>query len=326
MWNYSSFDDALSDVLRLSSGMTYKAAVSGLNWGGGKSVILGDPKTQKTPELLRAFGKAVDALEGSYITAKDVGIDSRDLQTVLEATHHVLGAGTSGHDTDPSPATAWGVYQGIQVALRHQFGSPSLKGRKIVIQGMGSVAQSLIEHLLRSEAEVLACDTNPEASERVIRRFAIKRIHPESVYDISCDVFAPCALGTVLNSRTIPVLKAKVVAGCANNQLAAEPDCHELHRRGILYAPDFVINAGGLIDVYHQSLHGERYRRVNSFEQVGEIGLRLHEIFARSQAENRPPQMIALEAAKERLEQAKSSLPRQSGLKKGSSDELRDQN
>jgi len=303
---YLSFDGALADALRLSVGLTRKSAVSGLNWGGGAAIILGDPqkdpKSQKTPELLRTFAETIATLNGSYRVAQDLGIDADDLQAIRTVTRHALGTEATGSESDPSPATARGAFHGIQVALRHHFGSPSLKGRKVAVQGLGSVACLLIEHLLASGAEVMASDADPRISEQTTRRFGIKRLHPESIYDTSCDVFAPCAFGPVLNARTISVLRAKVVAGSADSPLASEQDAQELHRRGILYAPDFVISAGGWINRHHINSRLERYSRTRAFEHVTEIGHLLHEIFARAEIESRSPHAIAVELANTRLE------------------------
>lgn len=303
MWNYSSETEALTDVLRLSRGMTYKAAISGLKWGGGKSVILGDPKSRKSRDLLQRFGEYVERLGGNYITAKDVGIGSDDLRIVKSRTGHVLGIdGEPGSSGDPSPATAWGVYHGMRAAVEKALGARSLSGLTVALQGLGSVAYYLIEHLKADGARVVGCDIEPSSIERAVKKHGIEIVKPELIYDVPCDVFAPCALGATINAETLPRLKAKVIAGAANNQLATEADAAEMLRRGITYAPDYALNAGGLINIYHESQAVEGgYNRNRAFEHVARIGQTIREILERARAEKVSPHQVADRIAEERV-------------------------
>lgn len=308
MWNYADEAEALHDVLRLSKGMTYKAAISGLNWGGGKAVIIGDAKTQKNPEMLRRYGEFVERLGGHYITAKDVGIDSDDLRVVKSRTRHVLGIdGEAGSSGDPSPATAWGVFNGMLSCASHVYKAKSLKGMKIALQGLGSVSYYLLEHLVAEGAEVIGCDIDAAAIERAVKKYGIETIRPESIYDVDCDIFAPSALGGAISAETLPRIKAKVVAGAANNQLATPEQGFELQRRGMVYAPDYAINAGGLINIYHES-HGEGgYSRTRAFDHVEKIGSTITQILERAEAEKLPTHVIADRMAEERVNAARKA-------------------
>lgn len=308
MWNYSSEEEALTDVLRLSKGMTYKAAISGLNWGGGKAVIMGDPSGGKNPELLEKFGEFVEGLSGRYITAKDVGIGSDDLRIIKRKTRHVLGIdGEAGSSGDPSPATAWGVFHGMKACAKHAFGSESLQGKKIVMQGLGAVSFNLLEHLSAEGAEIVACDINSEMVRRAVDKYRIEVVAPEVIYDIPCDIFAPCALGSAINAQTLPRLKTRVVAGAANNQLATPNDGDELARKGIVYAPDYAINAGGLINIYHESAVEGGYRKAAAFDHVAKIGQTVSEILKRAQVESRPTYVVADRMAEERVARAREA-------------------
>ena len=308
MWNYADEAEALHDVLRLSKGMTYKAAISGLEWGGGKAVILGDAKTQKTPAMLQRFGEFVERLGGHYITAKDVGIGSDDLRLVKTRTKHVLGIdGEKGSSGDPSPATAWGVYHGMRATAEHVFKSKSLKGMKIALQGQGSVSYYLLEHLMADGAEVIGCDIDQAAIERAVKKYGIETIRPESIYDVDCDIFAPSALGGAISAETLPRVKTKIVAGAANNQLATPEQGFELQRRGMFYAPDYAINAGGLINIYHEG-HGEGgYSRTRAFDHVAKIGPTITQILERAAAEKLPTHVIADRMAEERVNAVRNS-------------------
>ena len=308
MWPYASVDEAVVDVLRLSRGMTYKAAAAGINLGGGKAVILGDPKRDKSEALMRAFGRFVDSLGGSYITAEDVGTDTRDMDQVAVETRWVTGVSPEhGGAGDPSPVTAFGVLQGIRASAERLWGSPTLAGRSVAIQGLGSVGGYLAGYLREEGAKVFGCDIDAEATARAAET-GVEIVPPEQIYEVACDVFAPCALGAILNDRTIPLLKAKAVAGGANNQLA-EPERHghELAARGILYAPDFVINAGGLIHVYNEFIgyNAERAKRMarGIFDNV----LRAYAIAER---DGIPPSEAGDRMAEERLAAVRSLGPR----------------
>jgi leucine dehydrogenase len=301
MWDYASREAALYDVLRLSRGMTYKNAISGLNWGGGKAVIMGDPKAPKNPELLKRFGEFVERLGGHYITAKDVGIGSDDLRIIKSETSHVLGIdGEQNSSGDPSPATAWGVYHGMRATAKHAFGEASLKGMKVAVQGLGSVAYSLIEHLVADGAEVIGCDIDQAAINKAIK-LGIEIVRPEAIYDVPCDIFAPCALGATINAETLPRITAKVIAGAANNQLANPEIGTELMKREVLYAPDYAINAGGVINIYHEAMVEGGYRKTQAFDHAAKIGATIDMILTRAKAENLPTHLIADKIAEERV-------------------------
>jgi leucine dehydrogenase len=251
MWPYRSTHEALTDVLRLSEGMTYKAAVAGLELGGGKAVIIGDSKRDKTPELLRAHGRFVETLGGRYITAEDVGIGVEDMEYVYEETKHVTGIRSSPQGSgDPSPVTAYGVYNGIKASCLKKLGSDDLSGVSVAVQGAGHVGYYLCENLAGDGATISICDIDEERVHKVVSDFGATPVEPDAIYDVECDVFAPCALGAVINDGTLRRLRCRIVAGGANNQLEENRHGDALDAKGILYAPDYVINAGGLINVY----------------------------------------------------------------------------
>ncbi|MBM3183728.1 MAG: Glu/Leu/Phe/Val dehydrogenase [Chlamydiae bacterium] len=249
IYPYASFNEALDDVLRLSKGMTHKSAVSEVGFGGGKSVIIADPKTQKTPELLLAFAEAVEKLGGTYICAQDSGCTNEDVQTLRKGTKYVVGLPHEKGSGDPSPFTAWGVFRGVQATLKKLFGSDSLEGKTIAVQGLGEVGSRLVESLFWAGANLILSDLNSAKVEHFVRRFGAKAVSTEQILRVECDVLAPCALGGILRDQTIPELRCKAVAGAANNQLHRDSHAIALRDRGILYAPDFVINAGGLLNV-----------------------------------------------------------------------------
>jgi leucine dehydrogenase len=245
MWTYASETEALVDALRLSRGMTYKNAAAGLNFGGGKTVIIGDPRKDKSEEMFRAFGRYVQGLNGRYITAEDVGIDTDDMDYIHMETKYLCGFTGSGGDT--SSSTAYGVYIGMKAAAKEAFGSDSLKGKTIAVQGVGHVGLSLCRHLAKEGAKLIVCDINEEAVNRAVVEFDATKVTNKNIYGVDCDIYAPCALGAVINDKTISQLKCKVIAGSANNVLADDRHGDELESKGIIYAPDFVINAGGVI-------------------------------------------------------------------------------
>lgn len=308
MWNYSNENEALIDVLRLSKGMTYKAAISGLKWGGGKAVIIGDSKTAKTPAMLERFGEFVDRLGGHYITAKDVGIGSDDLRIVKHKTQHVLGIdGEPGSSGDPSPATAFGVYHGMRATAQHALGAGSLKGLKIALQGLGSVSYYLLEHLIADGAQIVGCDIDAASTERAVKKYGIETVRPEAIYDVSCDIFAPCALGATINPETLARLQTKIVAGAANNQLATDADGYALQKRGIAYAPDYAINAGGLINIYYEGGGQGGYSKAKAFEHVTQIGGTITEVLKRAELEKLPSHVVADRIAEERVKRGRQS-------------------
>lgn len=252
MYPYATDEEALDDVLRLARGMTYKAAAAGLNLGGGKAVIIGDPKEHKSELLFRAFGKAVDSLGGRYITAEDVGTDVLDMEYISQETKHVTGIDvTRGGSGDPSPFTAHGVLQGMKASLQWTFGDQSLAGRRVAVQGLGHVGSHLVDLLIDEGAEVIAGDIDDERVDAVCAKYPqVTAADAHDVLFTDCDVLAPCALGGVIDDDTVDRIAARIVAGAANNQLRAARHGHVLAERGVLYAPDYVVNAGGLMNVY----------------------------------------------------------------------------
>ena len=246
---YPHFDAALTDAMRLAKGMTYKSAVAEAGWGGGKSVIMADPKKQKTKELLHAFAHAVDRLQGEYICAEDVGCTPEDVLIISQVTPYVVGLPHEKSSGNPSVYTAWGTFRGIQSVAKKLFNTDSLENRTVAIQGLGSVGYALAEHLFWAGANLIVNDVDMEKCKRFAKATGAQVVSADEILKVECDIFAPCALGGVINEKTIPHLKCKAIAGCANNQLLKDSDAEELSARGILYAPDFVINAGGLINV-----------------------------------------------------------------------------
>lgn len=251
MWKYDTEKDALTDALRLSRGMTFKSAVARTGLGGGKSVIVGNARTDKTPRLFEAMGRFVDDFGGKYITAEDVGVGISDLVSVRRSTRWVTGLSREdGGSGNPSPYTALGCFEGIKASAIEAFGSDRLDGKVVSIQGPGNVGFPLAEMLVKEGARIVVSDVNPDNVDRAVRELGARAVPPTSIYDEACDIFAPCALGGILNDETIPRLKCKVIAGAANNQLLDEiRHAQMLRERGILYAPDYVINAGGIINV-----------------------------------------------------------------------------
>ena len=295
MWPYENTDEALTDALRLSRGMTYKNALAGLDYGGGKAVIIADPKKDKSPDLMQAFGRKVDALGGLYITGEDVGLTPADMEAIGRATEHVRGTSKT-HRGDPSPYTALGVYCGIQSALKHLYGSPDLHGRTVSVQGLGNVGFTLARFLHDAGAKLVVSDINPNAVDRAVAAFSAESVDPQDAHKVEADVFAPCALGAGINAVTIPQLGAPIIAGSANNQLAEPSDGKVLAERGILYAPDYVINAGGVIALARHDVEDDELEA-----DVRQIGDTLTEIFERAKAENDTTASVADRIAEERL-------------------------
>lgn len=248
IYPYASFDDALTDVLRLSKAMTYKSAVSECKTGGGKSVIIASQE-QKTEALLLSFAAVVDSLKGEYIAAEDVGCTPDDMAVMAKVTPFVVGLAQEKSSGNPSPFTAWGTYRGIQALLKRLYGSEDVEGRSIAVQGVGSVGSKLVEFLFWSGAKLYLADINEQKAKQLCEKYGATFVSNSQIHKVECDIFSPCALGAVINSHTIPELRCRAIGGSANNQLMQETDGDELKRRGILYAPDFVINAGGLINV-----------------------------------------------------------------------------
>ena len=301
MWNYENEAEALTDVLRLSRGMTYKSALAGLSLGGGKSVIIGNPRSEKTPDLFRAFGRAVGRLNGDYIAAEDVGTSVQDLEWARETTPHIAGI-SEGGSGDPSPATAWGVFNGLLAAAKYRLKVDTLKGLTVGVQGLGHVGYGLCQHLHEAGAKLIVADIFDQSVEKAVNEFGAVPVAPDQILDQKVDIFAPCALGAVLNDNSIPRLKAKVIAGAANNQLADLRHGRVLRDRNILYAPDYAINAGGIILISHE---GPNFNRETAMAQVADIQSTLLNIFTRADAEKRPTQEIADQIALERISKSK---------------------
>ena len=299
MWNYESDDEALNDVLRLSRGMTYKNALAGLTMGGGKSVILADPKATDREALFRAFGRCIHTLGGKYFSAEDVGVSTADIMIAHEETPYM--AGLEGKSGDPSPFTALGTFLGIKAAVKHQRGIDSLKGLKISVQGVGHVGYYLCKHLHEEGAELIVTDINQTSLDKVATEFGATVVAPQDIYSQDVDVYAPCALGATINDTTIPLIKATIVAGCANNQLAEVRHGETLKDMGVLYAPDYVINAGGIINVSFES----DYDAAKSTAKVEEIYDTLIEIFSKADSENRTTGSVADEMARNIINSAK---------------------
>lgn len=303
MWPYATEAEALTDVLRLSRGMSYKSALAELPLGGGKSVIIGDSRKDKTPELMKAMGRAVDRLSGRYIVAEDVGTSTADMAHIRTNTKHVAGLlPEQGGSGDPSPATAWGCFLGIQQAVKFQLKSDDLRGLRVAVQGLGNVGQHLCHLLYEAGAKLIVADIRPEFVQKMVEAYGATSVLPDAIYSVDADVFAPCALGAIINDATIPQLKVKVVAGSANNQLAEARHGQVLLDKGILYAPDYAINAGGVINVgYEQILGPGNYNRDKAYAHIGRIAQTMQIIFEMAQQQGIPTSVAADRLAEQRL-------------------------
>ncbi len=312
MWSYGSDDEALTDVLRLSRGMSYKSALAGLDLGGGKSVIIGNPRRDKSEALWRAFGRFLDSLGGRYIAAEDSGTSVADLQQVALETRHIAGiadkpAGDGVRSGDPSPATALGVFLGLKAAVEHHLGCTDLAGLRVAVQGLGSVGYRLAAQLAKAGAALWVTDIDPERVRRAVEELGATAVAAEAIYDLDVDVFAPCALGAVINDTTLAQLRARVIAGAANNQLAEPRHGQALLERGILYAPDYVINAGGVIDIALERQGFDRDRLLRHLDGIRDT---LLEIFQRAERERLPTSVVADRLAVERLGRPRSTESR----------------
>ncbi len=296
---YPSEDAALLDVLRLARGMTYKAAAARLDLGGGKAVIIGDPKRIKSEVLLRAYGRFIDSLGGRYITAEDVGTSRDDMDLIHRETRHVTGVSpTLGGSGDPSPVTATGVFEGLRACAQEVWNDPSLKGRHVAVQGVGKVGYHLVQHLVQDGATVTVADVDVDAVARAVREFGVETAEADKIHAVECDVFAPCALGGIIRDDTLPELKCRIVAGSANNQLEQPVHGTALHEAGILYAPDYVINAGGLINVADE-LQG--YDADRALERVRGIYRTLRDVFHVAKTKGIPTHEAADKFALDRM-------------------------
>ncbi|WP_200411240.1 Glu/Leu/Phe/Val family dehydrogenase [Virgibacillus salexigens] len=305
MWTYKTEEEAIEDALRLAKGMTYKNAAAGLNLGGGKTVIIGDPKKDKSPEMFRAFGRYIQGLNGRYITAEDVGTTVHDMDLIHMETDFVTGISPeSGSSGNPSPVTAYGVYKGMIAAAKAAYGDDSLEGKTVAVQGIGNVAYALCEFLHEEGAKLIVTDINKDAVEKAVTAFDAQAVEPEDIYDVDCDIYAPCALGATINDDTIPRIKAKVIAGSANNQLKSTKHGDIIHEKGIVYAPDYVINSGGVINVADE-LQG--YNRDRAMKKVETIYDSLQKVFEISNRDNIPTYVAADRMAEERIESERNS-------------------
>jgi leucine dehydrogenase len=303
-WSYATDEEAIVDALRLARGMTYKNAVAGLNLGGGKSVIIGDNKTTDREMIFRAHGRFVESLGGRYITAEDVGTSTADMDYVHMETDYVSGlAGRSG---DPSPVTAHGVFRAIQAAAKEQWGNDDLSSRTIAIQGCGHVGYYLAKELHEAGAKLIVTDIDADRVKRVSNEFGARAVTADEIYSAQADVFAPCALGAIINDKTIPRLQVEIVAGAANNQLLEERHGDALEQRKILYAPDYVANAGGVINVYSE-LAG--WTSARAFRKADEIYDTILKVFSIAKAEGIPTYLAADRLAEQRI-QAVGSMVR----------------
>lgn len=274
VYPYASFEEALEDVLRLARGMTYKAALAEVGFGGGKSVIIADPKKEKTSALLWSFGAAVEKLAGLYICAEDVGFTTADTQIVRQVTQYVVGLPQEKSSGDPSAFTAWGTFRGLQSVAKKLFGSDSLEGKVLAIQGLGSVGAYLLDHLFWAGAELIISDVDAAKAEKFAAKYRARIVSPDQILKTECDILVPCAMGGIVNDQTLPQFRCRGIAGCANNQLLRDSNAVALKEKGILYAPDFVINAGGLLNVaaeleeegYHPAL--PRYKSHHLYDTL----------------------------------------------------------
>lgn len=301
VWPYENPYDALTDALRLSRGMTYKNALAGLDLGGGKAVIIADPRKDKSEALMEAFGRHVERLSGTYITAEDVGVSPDDMEAVARNTAHVRGTRATGLG-DPSPYTALGVFEGIKASAMFVFGSSDLEGKTVSVQGLGHVGYDVAGQLHAAGARLIVSDIHAPAVLKAIDTFGAIAVDPAEAHMIDADIFVPCALGAGLNARTVPQIQAKIVAGAANNQLQTPADGEALKKRGILYAPDYAINAGGVISIALATPgSGDKLVR----EKTVAIGETLAAIYARAAREDVTPERVADTMAEERLAKAR---------------------
>tara|TARA_B110000263_G_scaffold36159_1_gene27834 strand:- start:2469 stop:3554 length:1086 start_codon:yes stop_codon:yes gene_type:complete len=306
MWNYDSEEEALDDVLRLSRGMSFKAAISGLELGGGKAVIIGDASVDKTEQLMRRFGQFVDTLSGKYITAEDVGMSTKDMEYVRMETKHVTGTPKSmGGSGDPSPVTAYGVYMGMKASANFLWGSDKLEDKKILVQGVGHVGEHLVKYLFEENADIFISDIDADKLKIVEEKYNAEIIDNNNIVDFNMDIYAPCALGATLNTSSIDKLKCSIVCGAANNQLEVEErDSLHLKRRNIIFAPDFLVNSGGLINVYSEI---KGYSRETSLDYTKKIYETTLDILNKSRDEGITSYSAALNIAKKRISDKKNN-------------------
>jgi leucine dehydrogenase len=302
MWNYESEEDALRDVLRLARGMTYKASACGLDLGGGKAVIVGDCSKGKSEKMLKKYGQFLNYLNGRYITAEDVGTNQNDMDIIRQETKYVVG--TSNGSGDPSPYTAYGVFRGIKAAVRQHYSADSMKGIRVAVQGLGNVGYHLCRYLHDDGAELIVTDICKDSIVRAVGEFRAKAVDPDNIFEVECNIYSPCALGAVVNNKTIDRLKCEIIAGAANNVLENESHGDQLHRSGIWYIPDYIINAGGLINVAAELDGYDRYKVLSKVENIYDTVVKIMQI---SKEKDMPPYQAADLLAMKRINEAKSS-------------------
>ena len=296
IWDYKTEEEAIVDALRLARGMTYKNSAAGLNLGGGKSVIIGDPAKIKSEQFFRTFGRFVEGLNGRYITAEDMNSTTKDMSYINSETDFV--AGLEGKSGNPSPVTAFGVYRGILAGINHVYGSDDLTGKVVAVQGLGAVGYTVCKHLHEAGAKLYVTDIRKESIERAVEELGAIGVEPDTIYDVECDVFAPCAMGAVINDFTIERLKCKIVAGAANNQLADEKHGDMLTEKGVLYVPDFVINSGGVINVYEELQGYDKNRAMSRASAIYDAVKKVIEI---SERDDIPTYKASERMAEERI-------------------------
>ncbi len=300
IYSYPSFEKALEDVLRLSKGMTYKSAAAEAGFGGGKSVIIVNNIKDKTQELLTSFGQAVNILEGKYICAEDMGCTPQDMLIIKKKTKYVVGLPQEKSSGDPSRFTAWGVFRGIQATLNKLYGSDSVNNKKIAIQGLGSVGLHLVDHLFWQGADLIITDIDEEKTKRFASKYGAKYVKPQDIYKEKCDIFSPCAIGGIINDKTIDVLQCKAICGCANNQLLEDRHSDLLKSKNILYAPDFIVNAGGLINVAAE-LDKEGYHPKRPRDKIHKLYDMLNEIYKIADESNISTNQAAIKLAQYKI-------------------------
>lgn len=301
IWDYESEEDAIIDVLRLARGMTYKNAAAGLNLGGGKTVIMGDPSSIKSEDLFRVFGRYVEGLGGRYITAEDMNTTTQDMEFINNETDYVTGL--QGKSGNPSPVTAFGVFRGILAGVNEVFASDDLNGKTVAVQGLGAVGYAVCEHLHNAGAKLIVTDIRKESIERAVKEFGAKAVDPDEIYGVECDIFAPCAMGAVINDFTIDKLKCELIAGSANNQLAEEKHGEMLKEKGILYVPDFVVNSGGVINVYEEI---KGYNKERAMKRASNIYNACKKVFEISKRDDIPTNQAAKRMAEERIDKIRN--------------------
>src|SRR5699024_566687 len=306
MWSYETEQEALEDAMRLARGMTYKNAAAGLNLGGGKAVIIGDAKSDKNPELFRAFGRYVQSLSGRYITAEDVGTTVEDLDIIFSETDYATGTSNVGSSGNPGPVTAYGIYKGMKATAKEAFGSDSLEGKTVAVQGVGNVAYRLCSYLHEEGANLIVTDIHKEAVDRAVKDFGAKAVDPDDIYSVECDIYSPCVLGGVINDETIQQIKAKAIAGSANNQLLTDAHGEMLYKKGIIYAPDYVINSGGVINVADELLPNG-YNQERAMSKVETIYDSLTKVYEIANRDHISTSVAADRMAEERIASVKRS-------------------